>query len=428
MSIKIEEIPLEKLVATLCGPTWSSQPLHFVGDVGGTNARIGFGRKLPPQHAQGAQSKEAPPRVHIVYVHFSMTRKSIEQLPEFFATILETIRSTSKDGGSSILRRIVSGAVSVPGPVDEGGAVAGPFNNLHGVTQLSDYPKELFPTGHACLMNDLQAGGFGVAAVNDANVFDDYFSVVWEGSLAKKDKGRRKPVDVANGGCLVVAPGTGLGTSLIYPFDQLGRQSEAATGEKKQVGVMSLELGSTTLPMRKGLDPSYYMGLSEFVHGVSPTTHEVQLPISEDACCGRAILYNYRYLTQGEARAEELPQSAEQVVRLAKERKDPVAMKALSMAYQSLMATCGEGIITFLPRTVCVVGDNTVQNSFFFESEARLKELQAALNEHPMGETGFMSRPTFLRQTKPINLNLLGCCGFDTRPPNPLHEHLPSQL
>lgn len=57
-----------------------------------------------------------------------MTQKDINQIKQFFDEILRGV-------SAEIIKRIDSGAISVPGPVTRG-KVGGPFNNLKGIAKL----------------------------------------------------------------------------------------------------------------------------------------------------------------------------------------------------------------------------------------------------------------------------------------------------
>lgn len=361
---------MSALCATLQTPTWGSGPVYFIADIGGTNARLGFGRTLSGSGG-----------VHIIYTTFAMRRKDIAELKDFFAVLLRSVPAC-------VVRRIVSGAVSVPGPVTNG-AVGGPFNNLKGIARLAEYPTELFPPGRSTLLNDLEAGGYGVLALSDSNVFDEYFRVMWEGTKWRELETTPAGTTLGKGRCFVVAPGTGIGTSLID-----------YRGVDKSYSVLPLEFSSTTLAARPGSD-DYLQKLASH-HALPQYT-----PSVEKATNGKAMEYHYMSLTGRHKSARDIAQDAK--------RGDAAATQALAQTMENLMAACSEATMLFLPLTCILIGDNVVYNSFFYDKPEQLAKLRETVQRHPMEQQfGFIGRTTFLRQVKALNLNMLGCYGFGT--------------
>lgn len=369
----IDEISLEDLHSTLASPDWASGSLYFLGDIGATNARLGFGRTT----SDGGLA--------VVFVRFAMSRKHIDQLKDFFATIQEKV-------GPAVLKRIASGALSIPGPVTNG-VVGGPFNNLDGVARLSEYPTALFPPGRSALLNDLQAGGFGVLATSDTHSMQNYFTLMWEGTMWKELQKERAGTTLGQGGCVVIAPGTGLGSCYIF-----------YNATAKSFDVIPLEYGSTTTIARPGTE-AYLRELAAY------TERPQYVPNAEDTVCGNAMEVAYKMRIAG--KAGKKPLRAGEVAALAK-TGDADALHAMTVLYENLMIMASEMAMTFLPLTVVIMGDNVMRNSFYFEDAARLEHLHKSVKNHPMERYGFLSRATYLRQTKSVNLNLLGCYGFGT--------------
>lgn len=375
----IQEIPLSQLAPTLATDKWASGPLHFVGDVGGTNARLGFGN-----FAQG--------QVHIIYARFEMSKKHIGQMLEFLDTLLKVVPT-------SVLTRIQSGAVTVPGPVNCG--VAGPFNNLEGVAKLSEYPRALFPVGRSALLNDLEAGGHGILLISEANAFAEYFTLLWEGSQWQKTETTNPAGSVlGHGSCLIAAPGTGLGSCLLHYNNASGRHE-----------VLPLELGSMTGTIRRGRE-AFHKGFDVFLCRSEPSM--------EDMSVGQAVQFAYlkathrlsTFPTQDAATKGGWTVAA--IAKLAKSGDD-AALQAMQIAYENLMVFLSEGAMSFLPLTCVVMGDNVVSNGFLFEDPAHVAALRRAMLSHHMELHKFISRTTVVRQSKVVNLNLLGCLGYGIR-------------
>lgn len=367
--VSMTDLSFEHLCSTLSTKAWLTGSLHFIADVGGTNARLGFGRECPERG------------VVIIYTKFKMTDKSIDQLKYFFSLFIEKI-------SPQILKRIVSGAVSVPGPVTNN-MIGGPFNNLSGVARLAEYPTSLFPPGRSALLNDLEAGGYGILAISDAKIFSEYFKVMWEGSQWKQQEKQPIGTILGQGRCLVIAPGTGVGTSLIN-----------YNGVRHTYDVVPLEFSSTTVPSHTR-DDAYLRDLAKYI-GIP--NYE---PSVEAMSNGKAYEFNYYRLTNEQKTTPEIIQLAQ--------KNDPAAMEAMTLTIENLLKACSESTMLFLPLTCVLIGDNMVTNSFFFNDAERLHKLREEFHKHPMQKRlNFLERTTFLRQIKSINMNLLGCFGFGT--------------
>lgn len=392
-----DEIHFSELAATLNKASWSSGPIYVVCDLGGTNARIGFAQST--QHEHGLQ---------VTYVRFKVTKKDVRQLVEFFAEVLTELKAKLPNHGASFFPRITSGAVCVPGPVTNS-KVAGPFNNLKGVANLADYPTELFPPGRSALLNDLEAGGYGVLALSNVGLLERYFKVMWKGSqwdaLAE---GKAAGTTIGKGRCMIAAPGTGLGSSLIHYI-----------GVSNSYVVLPLEAGCTSMAWCTNHDGDYAKALAAFEAARRPAITPAVAPHWESATNGSALQFNYAYELDGAATSTTSPnfgKSAPQIAQLAKSGTDPAALAAMERLYKNLMGFCAEATMEFLPLTFVLMGDTIVPNGFYFDDPARLAALQARLHEHTMERPyKFISRTTFLRQVRSVNLNLIGCLGFGTQ-------------
>ncbi|KPI88594.1 glucokinase 1-like protein [Leptomonas seymouri] len=403
-----DEIQLSELASILSAESWSTGPIYVVCDIGGTNARIGF-----------AQATKQGRGLQVTYVHFRVTKKDVRQLVEFFALVLQEIKTKLPNQGASFLSRITSGAVSVPGPVTNS-KVAGPFNNLKGIANLEDYPEELFPKGRSALLNDLEAGGYGVLALSNAGLLAKYFKVMWKGSQWDAMSGGKAPgTTIGKGRCVIAAPGTGLGSSLIHYM-----------GISDSYIVLPLETGSTSMAWCTNKDGEYARTLAAFQASKRPEITPEVPPHWESATNGNGLQFNYAYEFDGTKTSSTSPhfgKTAPQVAKLAKNSSDPAALAAMERLYKNLMGFCGEATMGFMPLTFVLMGDTIASNSFYFDDPARLKALQARLYEHTMERPyGFISRTTFLRQVRSVNLNLVGCLGFGTQlsKPEKTQSHL----
>ncbi|KAG5488634.1 hypothetical protein JIQ42_00246 [Leishmania sp. Namibia] len=403
------EITLEQLAPTVKDDaSWSSGPIYVVCDVGGTNARVGF--------AQAAQSGKYK-GLNIVYVRFKVTKKDVRQLVEFFGEVLQHLKENLPGRGDSFLRRIASGAVSVPGPVTNG-QLAGPFNNLRGIARLADYPAELFPKGRSALLNDLEAGAYGVLALSNACILSDYFEVMWKGTQWDAlSNGKPAGSTIGRGRCMVVAPGTGVGSSLIH-----------YVSVSDSYVVLPLECGSLSVSWCANEDSTYVQALAGYMASRSRAKEldSTVAPIWEAASNGSALEFNYAYEKEGPKACAPL-KSAPEVAKLAKAGSDPAAVAAMDRLYKNLMGLTAETTMQFLPLTCVLMGDSIVANSFYFEKPGNVKKLKARLRKHTMErQFSFLSRTTFLRQVRNVNINLLGCLGFGSQLGKPTDEVVPN--
>lgn len=392
-----DEIQFSELASTLGSESWSTGPIYVVCDIGGTNARIGFAQST--KHGHGLQ---------VTYVRFKVTQKDVRQLVEFFTQVVAELKAKLPDHGVPFFSRITSGAVSVPGPVTNS-KVAGPFNNLKGIANVADYPRELFPAGRSALLNDLEAGGYGVLALSEAGLLDQYFKVMWKGSQwDAMSGGKAVGTTLGKGRCVIAAPGTGLGSSLIHYM-----------GVSDSYVVLPLEAGSTSMAWCNGEAGAYAQTLAAFQASKRPEITPAVAPHWESATNGNGLQFNYAYELDGAATSKTSPHfgpTAPQVAKRAKCGNDPAALAAMDRLYKNLMGFCGEATMEFLPLTFVLMGDTIVPNGFYFDDPARLKALQDRLYEHTMERPfKFISRTTFLRQVRSVNLNLIGCLGFGTQ-------------
>lgn len=406
------EVQLAELAPLLSSAEWSSGPLFFVGDVGGTNARLGF--------ARSAAQKSA---VHIAFVRFSMTKRATAQLLEFFDAILSALRATA--AAAAVLPRVVSGVLSVPGPVVDN-AVGGPFNNLAGMARLAEYPAALFPPATSALLNDLESSGYGAVVVSRVGEMQQYFAALWEGSHWPLSSGGAAAGSALGlGNSFIVAPGTGLGTALVQYMNR-----------SKSYLVLPLECGSASVAWSPGPKETYLRFLSETAQkdtgdadakAARKTEAErgeetaaaaavLEVPHWESTVAGTALQRNHVFEALRRRRAGlpsiEAPATPAAVAALAKQG-DATAAAAVDRLYMNLMDFCAEATMSFLPLTVVLMGDSVVANAFYFENPENVARLQERLRLHPMERKfKFLSRTTFVRQTKKLSINLLGCYGF----------------
>lgn len=341
------------------------QRLYCCTDVGGTNTRVGFFTKLGS----------------IAFVVFKASTK---------ARLLESLRRAESaliDDSNGALC-VACGVINFPGPV--AGDSAGPISNFAGgledkMIYASELPQKLFPVGRRQMLNDLEAAAYGVLALHTLKITKQYFNCMWKGTRI----GDQDPHVLGGGHALVVAPGTGLGSALLT-YNRFSNTFVVTPLEFGMTNVCTNTEEDLFRAMRKELGErgDYY-------------------PEWDDICSGRGLERTYCYVTKTDP-AITKPPSAKEISEAAN-RGDQTATKALSLYYKFLMRHCSQMAVGFVLHHLVICGDNQVNNSFFFDSKARVEEMKRQMNDHSMERLGFLSAVTMLRQTKRVNLNLLGC-------------------
>lgn len=401
MGVRIEEFSVNEVCRLVReGGVWSSESLFVVGDIGGTNARLGFGRR----------SKDS--QVHIVFSRFAMTKKDITQVLDFFELLIAKITPERLQG------RVVSAGLSVPGPVSNGGKQAGPFNNLKGQLHLCQCPELLFPDckqetcRRSCLMNDLEAGAHGILAASESHSFGDFFRPMWKGSSwDTMMPNTAVSSELGYGSCMVLAPGTGLGTSLIV-FNAKTRSFLVIPLEFGSVRT-SVLFGDIVVPDFTGkcnagnVSVNHHRYLKKLACALGDAG---DVPNAEQTCAGGVLEFNLRFFQQLLGQKEE-KLSAKTIAERAIGRADPAASYALALTYFFLFSTSGDAVMEFLPLTCVLIGDNVVKNSeFLCRPDVKGWLRDNAVFQHPMEKNfKFLSRTTYLCQKKNLNLNILGC-------------------
>lgn len=356
----ITEVTVDELRTALRSGPLSRGELLFVVDIGASNTRLGL-------TLRGGSA------VYIPFVKFSV---------QSIAELLGCMQRFSVAVGSDVCRRIVAAALNLPGPVQ--GAVGGPIANYNGATpsdkllHLHALPQELCPLHHTIMLNDLEAGAYGVVAANHFKIFSNYFSPMWVGTAANSST----VSELGDGHCLVVAPGTGLGAALI--------QYHAFSGKYT---VLPLEMGHTSVQSETERDftAAYAQEMKRGPYA----------PEYDDVCSGRGLERLYRYVCNASKSAKEISELAR--------RGDTQAMEAVRLYNKFLMRFLSQMAIGFVPRTMVLCGDNAVHNDFYYANPAELEASRKVFLDHSTERMGFMSRVTVMRQKQLGNFNLLGC-------------------
>ena len=348
-----------------------SSKLIFVADVGATNTRVSF---VPQQLANSE------------ILFFKHKAGSIQQMIDFF-------QQTADEAGSQICSRIVAAAIAIPGPITDGGkgTVIANFaaeNTAGRSLHVDQLPKKVCPLGRTTLLNDLQACASGIAALNHIGVLADSFGKMWAPKVSQSKEGQQEDPDdvtLGKGSVIVLAPGTGLGTALLYYRPENGRFL-----------TIPMEFGHTNIATFK--ENELLRKWAKFLK-----RGDEHPPEYDDTCSGRGIEFIYNeYLNKGSTSL-----NAPAISKLASQNH-PKALKTFTIMYSLLMNLASNLSMGFVPFTVVVAGDNAVRHSFFLGNSKNVKVLQDEFLSHTTERMGFMSKVQCLRQTREMNLNLVG--------------------
>lgn len=283
-----------------------------------------------------------------------------------------------------------SGAsIAVAGPIANGSVV---MTNWKGNTEnrtvsLDALSPKFFPKQKTVLLNDLEAGAYGIIAANEQKILKPLFEPLWP-SLCPPG-----PL-VSNTRTAVLAMGSGLGVAIILKTPIVDRHY-----------VLSSELGHLQIPVncekheKSEIETKLLQYISDHYYGGS---HAIEF---EDIASGRGLQLVYQFF-HFEKTGQKLPIEqidAGEVAKLA-QKGDKVARTALATHYQFFLRSAKNISTSLCCDSVLLALDNQVKNDWFVRSI--LDELQ--------DEFYHFIRPDWMKnirvygQTKTLNFNILG--------------------
>jgi len=269
---------------------------------------------------------------------------------------------------------------------------AGPINRENGDIQviitnwpsdnclkISQLPETLFPKGKSTMLNDLEAGCFGILALNAQKSLSKYFKPLWE---TKNPSDSLMPKTY-----MVLAMGTGLGVgSLFY------------AGDKHMV--IPMEVGHSLVTSYGPEHPDYKQDteLYNFISNLLyKGVHGVEF---EDICSGRGLEYSYQFLIKDTSKPKK---TAEEIGKSVKE--DELAARAMHLHYKTLIRCAQNIAISMNAKGIILSGDNQVYNKdFVFSSSDALKK---DFLHHP--KQAWIEDSPVLAQVESVNTMILGC-------------------
>lgn len=244
-------------------------------------------------------------------------------------------------------------------------AVAGPINK--GVVVLTNWPGDpevrtvniddlnprLFPKHHTMLLNDLEAGAYGIIAADDQKILPEYFEQLWPHASPKG------PI-VSDIRTAVLAMGSGLGVALIVKTELLDEPL-----------VLPTECGHLQIPVVCKADPTSTAEYEMIQHVSQHYYGGSQTPEYEDIASGRGLCLAYQFLKM-KATNERIPLERINAGDIAEQARlgDKIAKEALTWHYKIFMRSV-KAVLTSLNCDSAVLAlDNQVKNSWFVSAIA----------------------------------------------------------
>jgi glucokinase len=281
------------------------------------------------------------------------------------------------------------GAMAIAGPIANGEVVVTnwPGDAAERTIKVSDLPSKLFPSHRTVLLNDLEAGAYGILATGEKKCLDERFTQMWT------DVAPSGPI-LSDSRTAVLAMGSGYGVAIIVKNALL-----------KEAIVLPSELGHLQIPLVMGKDPTKTEEW-EFVQFVSDFYYNgTQCPEYEDISSARGLRLAYQYFVQ-KSTGEVLDFDAIDAGDVAERAKsgDRVALEALKWHYKLFIRSAKEIATTFNCDSVVLALDNQVKNWWFVSS----------ISDVLKDEFYNFIRPDWMKgirvyaQTSLLNFNILG--------------------
>ncbi|OHS96949.1 putative glucokinase 2 [Tritrichomonas foetus] len=346
---------------------WEQHKICVGVDIGGSGLRIRISNVLNENE-------------HVDLPH--IRAKSTQDVIDIFENLEKALAGAMGDFESK------GAALAVAGPIKNNEAVITNWPGEPSVRTLKihEFPSKVFPHDRTVLLNDLEAGAYGVVAADEQKIVGKYFEQMF------KDKSPPGPV-VADTRTAVMALGSGLGVAFIHK-----RKGAETT-------VLPAELGHLQVNAICSQHPDYEIEQKLIQHVSNHYYKGRQCPEYEDFCSGRGIQLNYQffYLQETGKLLDFDEIDAGEVAKKAKEG-EKAAKEAMTWCYKLLLREARNLAITFVCDSIVFALDNQVRNKWFVdEIETLLKdEFYDYLRPDWIAETRIYT------QTEILNFNVLG--------------------
>ena len=315
--------------------------------------------------------------VDLDHIKAKNTRKAIEELTKIENCIASIVPDFECKGAT----------IAVAGPIRNGTCI---ITNWDGPSEertidTNCMPSRIFPVGRTFLLNDLEAGAYGIIAADKLGILESKFDILF---------GESKPGDsiISDSRTAVLAMGSGLGIALILKSQFI----------EKPI-VLPTELGHLQIPIV--CSGPNHKEEQEMAEALSKEFYDGKLtPEFEDLCSGKGLSFAYKYLLKkekGSASEEEAdpPKIAEKA-----QKGDKIARDAMLWHYK-MFARSAKVVATSLSCSSLVMAlDNQVKNSWFISQVA--KELEAEFYSFTRPE--WIQNVKCYTQKEVLNFNILG--------------------
>jgi glucokinase len=252
---------------------------------------------------------------------------------------------------------------------------------------ISDLPQRVCPSATTVLLNDLEAGAYGVLAASEQNRLGAVFEQMWP------DVAPPGPI-VSDRRTAVLAMGSGFGVALIVKSGLLNVPL-----------VLGTELGHVQIPQNCDTHPDYQLEHDLIQHVSNNYYGGSQQPEYEDIASGRGLQLAYQYFALKE-KGETVPLDSIDpgVVAANAQTGDPVSRLALTWHYKLFIRSAKSCATSLCCDSVVLALDNQVKNAWF------VSQISELLKE----EFYHFIRPDWMEgirvyaQVKLLNFNVLG--------------------
>jgi glucokinase len=308
-------------------------------DIGGSGLRIQLSNARKPDQI-----------VELGHVRAQSTNEAFEILTNLENAIEEVSAGYQCQGAS----------LAVAGPISKGRVVLTnwPGDVCERTIIVDELPGRILPHHHTVLLNDLEAGAYGVIAADHLGILEDHFEQLWP-EVAPKGS------IVSDRRTAVLAMGSGLGAALIVKTAFLGRPL-----------VLPTEFGHVQIPLACDQDPNYAQE-RDLVQFVSDHYYQgKEAPEYEDIGSGRGLCLAYQYF-YWKANGEKVPLESIDAGNVAAKASDgdAVALSALTWHYKVFLRAAKAIATSLVCDSVVLALDNQVKNSWFVTAISdRLRE------------------------------------------------------
>lgn len=256
----------------------------------------------------------------------------------------------------------------------------GPDSNR--TIDVSKFPKTLYPDHHSILLNDLEAGAYGIISCSKQGLTNQYFEKLW---------GPNKPL-MASTNTIVMAMGSGLGAALITHE----RIRHAPIVIPTEMGYLQASIGGDKYPFIKTERDVINSTANYYYKGV-------QMPVYEDLASGRGIVVCYNHLLKKNNLSQQKNITASKITDLAK-NGDKIALEAMKYHYIFFIRCAKAAASSLKCESVVMALSNQVSNRWFVKSI--IPQMKAEFTNFTRPE--WIERIAVWSQKKDLNFNNLG--------------------